>query len=67
MNKKDNKALNDQLKLVNKDIKKVNDNLIKALMTVGIEYIDLYTYINLLDNLTTRKNKLQYLIAVNIE
>lgn len=62
-----NKELQVELNKINKDIKKVNDNLIKALMTVGIEYIDLYTYINLIDKLTLRKNKIQYLIAVNIE
>ena len=66
MTKQDNNTLNKELELINQDIKKVNDNLIKALQSVGIEYIDLYTYINLLDTLTIRKNKIQYLIATNI-
>ncbi len=66
MNKKDNKALKKELDNINKDIKKVNDNLIKGLESIGIEYIDLYTYINLIDTLTIRKNKIQYLIATNI-
>lgn len=63
----DNKQLQTELDKINADIKKINNNLIKALQTVGIEYIDLYTYINLINKLTLRKDKIQYLIAVNIE
>ncbi len=59
--------LNEELEKVNEEIQKLTDNLIKALQDIGIEYIDLYTYINLINNLTTRKNKIQYLLATNLE
>lgn len=66
MNKNDNKALNKELEAINNDIKILNDNLIKALKVATIEYIDLYVYIDRLNVLLTRKNKIQYLIAINI-
>ena len=39
--------LNEELEKVDDKIQKLNDNLIKALQDIGIEYLDLYTYINL--------------------
>lgn len=62
-----NEELNEELEKVNEEIQTLTDNLIKALQDIGIEYIDLYTYINLVNNLTTRKNKIQYLLATNLE
>lgn len=59
--------LNEELEKVNEDIEKLNNNLIKALTDIGIEFVDLYTYINHINNLTSRKNKLQHLIAVKIK
>lgn len=59
--------LNEELKKVDEDIEKLSNNLIKALQEIGIEYIDLYTYIDQLNKLSTRKNKIQYLLAVDIE
>ncbi len=59
--------LNEELDKVNEEIQKLNDNLIKALTDIGIEYIDLYTYINLYNKLEIRKNKIQYLLATNLE
>ena len=56
-----------ELEKVNKEIEKLTNDLINALQTVGIEYLDLYTYINLRDKLITRKSKISYMIAVDLE
>ena len=61
-----NKELQKELDKINQDIQKLNNNLIAGLQTAGIEFIDLYRYIDLLDILTVRKNKIQYLIATDI-
>lgn len=53
----DNKEIIQKIEEVNKEIEKVNDNLIKALETMGIEYIDLYTYIETVNNLKMLKQK----------
>ena len=42
--------LDEELEKVNKEIEKLTNDLINALQTVGIEYLDLYTYINLETN-----------------
>ncbi|MBE6494716.1 MAG: hypothetical protein E7Z84_08960 [Methanosphaera stadtmanae] len=55
-----------ELEKVNEDIQKLTDSLIKVLTDVGIEYIDLYAYIGKLDNLKTRKNKIEFMIANDI-
>lgn len=59
--------LNVELEKVNEDIQKLNDNLIKVLTDVGIEYIDLYGYIDRINTLQTRKSKIEYMIATKIE
>ncbi len=59
--------LDEELKKVNENIQKLTDNLIAALTDEGIEYIDLNTYQNSLDILTSRKHKIEYMIATNIE
>ena len=48
-----------ELEKVNEDIQKLTDSLIKVLNDVGIEYIDLYAYINKIENLKSRKNKIE--------
>ena len=55
-----------ELEKVNEDIQKLTDNLIKVLTDVGIEYVDLYTYISKVDNLKVRKSKIEYMIASQI-
>lgn len=55
-----------ELEKVNEDIQKLTDNLIKVLTDVGIEYVDLYTYISKIDNLKVRKSKIEYMIASQI-
>ena len=55
-----------ELEKVNEDIQKLTDSLIKVLTDVGIEYIDLYAYINKIENLKSRKNKIEYMIASEI-
>lgn len=55
-----------ELEKVNEDIQKLTDSLIKVLNDVGIEYIDLYAYINKIENLKSRKNKIEYMIASEI-
>ena len=55
-----------ELEKVNEDIQKLTDNLIKVLTDVGIEYVDLYTYINKLDNLKLRKSKIEFMIASDV-
>lgn len=67
----DNMTLNKEeldveLEKVNEDIQKLTDNLIKVLTDVGIEYVDLYTYISKVDNLKVRKSKIEYMIASQI-
>lgn len=55
-----------ELEKVDEDIQKLTDSLIKVLTDVGIEYIDLYTYIQKIDNLKARKNKIEFMIASEI-
>lgn len=59
--------LNEELEKVNEEIETLNNNLIKVLTDVGIEHIDLYSYINSCNNLVMRKSKIQYLLATNLE
>lgn len=59
--------LNEELEKVNKEIETLNNNLIKVLTDVGIEHIDLYSYINSFNNLEVRENKIQYLLATKLE
>ncbi len=61
------KELDEELKKVNEEIETLNNNLIKALTEVGIEYLDLNTYINLYEALKMRKDKIVYLQALNLE
>ena len=61
------KLLKSDLNDINNDIKKVQQQLINLLKTTNIEYIDLYYFINLIDTLKARKNKIQYLIALEYE
>ena len=56
---KDKQTLTKELEAINKDIKKVNNNLIDALNAVGIEYINLYQYINLINNLKLKKQQIK--------
>lgn len=59
-----NSKLEKEYKQVNKDIKALNDNLINALQSIGIEFIDMDAYINRYDALMLKKNKLMVLIAL---
>lgn len=58
------KELEESLNECNEEIKQLQNRLIDTLNIVSIEYIDLYEFINEIDTLKTRKNKLAYLIAV---
>ena len=58
------KALKQDLDITNKAIKNLETQLIKQIKIIGLEYIDLYTYINDISTLKTRKNLLMYQIAL---
>ena len=62
----DNTEINKELKKIQYEIDMLNNDLIKALSSSGIELIDLYFFINTLDVLKARKNKLMYLKATSI-
>lgn len=59
--------VDEELEKVNKELEALIDKLIKALQDIGIEFIDLYSYINLCDQLTTRKAKLVTLQTIHIK
>lgn len=61
-----NTQINKELQKIQYEIDTLNNDLIKALNNSGIELIDLYFFINTLDVLKARKNKLMYLKATNI-
>lgn len=58
------KELKRKLDNTNKAINKLSDTLIKHINVVGIEYVNLYDYINKLNTLKTKKNLLLYQIAL---
>lgn len=62
----DRKALLKERDKINAEIDILNKNLINALNTIGIEYIDLYAFIDRLNVLMSRKNKIHYLLAIEI-
>lgn len=64
LNEMTKKELEESLKECDEDIKKLQNRLIDTLNIVSIEYVDLYEFINEIDTLKTRKNKLAYLLAV---
>ena len=61
-----NKAYNKGLKDINYELEVLTKDLIEALKSSSIEYVDLYAFIRTKDNLISRKNKLQYLKALDI-
>ena len=61
----DNKEIIQKIEEVNEEIEKVKQNLIKALETVGIEYINLYEYINTVNNLKQLKQKYKTELILN--
>ena len=58
------KELKRQLDNTNKALDDVKRTLIKHIDIVGIEYINLYDYINKINTLKTRKNLILYKIAL---
>ena len=62
----DRQTLNKELETVNRQISELNNNLIKGLQVAGIEFIDLYTYIDRYNKLAIRKDKILYLLAVDV-
>ena len=58
------KELKRQLKSTNKAIDNLSDTLKKHIDIVGLEYVNLYDYINKLNTLKTKKNLLLYQIAL---
>ena len=60
-----NKELVAELKEVNNDIKTLESNLIKGLQVVGIEQLNLTSFLDQLEVLQLRKNKIKYLIALD--
>ena len=61
----DKKALLNERAKIKKDYKTLETRLINDINTVGLEYINLYQYISLINILDTRMNKINYLIAIN--
>ena len=53
-----------ELDKTNKELEQLGELLKESIDTMGLEYIDLYKFISLCDTLTTKKNKLIYLIGV---
>lgn len=53
-----------ELDKVNKELDQLGELLKESIDTMGLEYIDLYRFIDLCDTLTTKKSKLIYLIGV---
>ena len=53
-----------QIKLVNKDIAELEQLLITAINEVGLEYLDIYSFISKRDALVMKKDKLLYLLAL---
>lgn len=67
MNDMSREELEKSLKECNDEIAQLQQRLIDALNAVGIEYVDLYSFINEMNVLETRKNKLNYLLAIKIQ
>ena len=59
--------LDEELEKVNKEIQTLNDNLIKVLTDIGIEHVDLYSYINSYNKLELRKTKIETLLLNLLE
>ena len=55
-----------ELDKTNKELKQLSNLLIETLETTPIEFINLYEFINLIDTLNTKKQKLLYIIATDI-
>lgn len=53
-----------QLDNTNKAINKLSDTLKKHIDIVGLEYVNLYDYINKINTLKTKKNLIMYKIAL---
>ena len=53
-----------ELNKVNRQIQIINDELIKALQQIGIEFVDYNRYITRYEALQMRKDKLLYLLAL---
>nr|WP_295000902.1 hypothetical protein [uncultured Methanobrevibacter sp.] len=66
MSNKSKKELENDLKECDEEIKKLQNRLTDLLNIMSIEYIDLYEFINELDTLKSRKNKIKYLLAVDV-
>ena len=62
-----NKAHKKELKNINDDIDAMAKKLIKQLKSQPLDTIDLYYYINVLNVLKVRKNKIMTLIALDYQ
>ena len=60
----DKETYNKELDKVTKELDKVAELLKEQLDSTPIEFIDLYQYISLIDTLSTKKQKLIYLSAM---
>lgn len=60
-----NKELAQELNEINADIKRLESNLIKGLQIVGIEQLNINAFLDQLEVLQLRKNKIKYLIALD--
>lgn len=56
---------NKELKKVNKTIETIEAEYIKALTSIGYQYIDNKAYTNKLDLLILKKEQLEYLITMD--
>ena len=56
-----------ELNKVSNELNELSKLLISQLEESPIEYINLYQYIDIIDTLTIKKNKLLYLIATDIK
>ena len=65
MDNKTRQELTKELDQVNKEFDELEQLLIDSINTVGLEALDLYTFINLKDKLTIKKDKIQYKIVAS--
>ena len=65
MDNKTRQELTKELDQVNKEFEELEQLLIDSINTVGLEALDLYTFINLKDKLTIKKDKIQYKIVAS--
>jgi hypothetical protein len=60
MEEKSKEELENSLKNVNKEIELLQKRLINSLNEVGIEYVNLYVFIEELNKLSRRKSRISY-------